>query len=432
MRLRCINLGIFISLITIICTGCIIDSAGGGVRRTDSAGGYRDVVFAEEYFLAVGSGGTIDRIDFDKKVTRLKSPAQETLNAAIFYYGRLILVGNGGTVLVSEDGGGFSAMNSGTKSDILDVAAIGGRLLAVGRGGLLLSSGDQGESWKKISSKVKNDIVSIAANESRCFAVTREGQILMSTDGVSFSVSDYNAEFEGYNEDKYWFDKVNILGNSFILTGSVQGNEGEPMIMGSSTGEVWMPTALTEINGEPLDSIMPITIADVGLNGDQLIAACDGGRLLTVTDCSVCNKMTTISDVNLNALASSPDMFVVVGDGFWFDVLSPDSVRMDDIQSEQALIDQQNGGIIVDVRTREEYAEGHIRGAVHIPVDEIEGSIGRIIPDKTVKIIFYCAKGVRAQTALTAARGLGYERVYNLGGIDAWPYDTEKGLDGAF
>ncbi|HCC35092.1 MAG TPA: hypothetical protein DEQ02_05455 [Ruminococcaceae bacterium] len=49
-----------------------------------------------------------------------------------------------------------------------------------------------------------------------------------------------------------------------------------------------------------------------------------------------------------------------------------------------------------------------------------------MVPDKSREIIFYCAAGGRAQTALEQALDLGYETVYNLGGISDWPYEIEK------
>ncbi len=432
MRLRCVNLGIFISVIAMLCSGCIdVPHSGGGAAGAAIPAGYRDVTSVEDYFFAVGTGGRIDRIDYDKKVTGFKSPAKENLNAVALIYDKYIAVGNAGTILVSKNLKDFTAVSSGTKNDLLGVAVLNGKILAVGRGGVFLTSED-GDKWQKVDVGVKEDIVSIGASMSRCFAVTREGKIITSTDAKKFTVQDYDKEFRGYNEHRYWFERVNVCGNMFFITGSVQGDEGVPLIMYSDTGEVWMMTSLAEVNGEPLDNILPLKITAIGLNGDQLIASADKGRLISITDCSVCNKMTVLTDVTLNALAYSAERFIVVGDGFKFEIQDPESVRMDDIKAEQALTDQQNGAFIVDVRTVEEYATGHVKGAVHIPVDMVAANIENIIPDKNAKIIFYCAKGARAQTALTTARDLGYTRVYNLGGISDWPYDTEKGSIGAF
>ena len=75
------------------------------------------------------------------------------------------------------------------------------------------------------------------------------------------------------------------------------------------------------------------------------------------------------------------------------------------------------GAILLDVRSDEEFAEGHIEGAQHIPVSEVASRLGELPKDK--KIITYCHSGRRAQQAATTLRENGYE-VYELGPMSAW------------
>ena len=131
-------------------------------------------------------------------------------------------------------------------------------------------------------------------------------------------------------------------------------------------------------------------------------------------------------------MALGDGKIVVVGDDFWFDILNDDELYQYNISPEQALADFLNGAYIVDVRTVEEYEASHIKGCIHIPVDQIDNALEKIIPDKSKKIIFYCAKGVRAQQSLEKALQLGYEKVYNLGSIDDWPYEKVSGSEGSF
>jgi len=114
-------------------------------------------------------------------------------------------------------------------------------------------------------------------------------------------------------------------------------------------------------------------------------------------------------------------------DGFWFDILQSGNFRQYNISAAQALEDFNNGAYIVDVRSYEDYSQLHIKGSIHIPLDELEAELEKIAPDRSSKIIFYCAKGVKSQKALEKALLMGYEKVYNLGSIDDWPYDTETG-----
>ena len=83
----------------------------------------------------------------------------------------------------------------------------------------------------------------------------------------------------------------------------------------------------------------------------------------------------------------------------------------------------QNGAVIVDVREAAELdQDGYITGSIHIPLGDISKTLPELVPDTGTEIIFYCAKGARAQQALEQAQALGYEKVYNLGGLSDWPY----------
>ncbi len=72
------------------------------------------------------------------------------------------------------------------------------------------------------------------------------------------------------------------------------------------------------------------------------------------------------------------------------------------------------GAIILDVRSKGEYAGGHIRGSVNIPVDQLKGNLHKL-PDKQTVIITCCASGVRSAAAKSALELNGYESVYNGG-----------------
>jgi phage shock protein E len=74
--------------------------------------------------------------------------------------------------------------------------------------------------------------------------------------------------------------------------------------------------------------------------------------------------------------------------------------------------------ILVDVRTTEEYASGHIPTAVNVPVDLIGGQPPS--HDTSALIVVYCAKGGRASAAAKTLAGLGFTRVVNFGGIFRW------------
>ena len=74
---------------------------------------------------------------------------------------------------------------------------------------------------------------------------------------------------------------------------------------------------------------------------------------------------------------------------------------------------------LIDVRSNQEYEEGHLDGAINIPLFNIEKDIEKVVQSKQDTVILYCAKGIRSMEAKKILENLGYERVYNLkGGID--------------
>lgn len=83
--------------------------------------------------------------------------------------------------------------------------------------------------------------------------------------------------------------------------------------------------------------------------------------------------------------------------------------------------------IILDVREQDEYDSGHIPGAVLLPVGTIdEETAVEVIPEKDSTVLVYCRSGNRSKTASSALAELGYTNIYEFGGINTWPYETES------
>ncbi len=93
----------------------------------------------------------------------------------------------------------------------------------------------------------------------------------------------------------------------------------------------------------------------------------------------------------------------------------------------KARLDSEKGIVLLDVRTQEEYAEKHIPNSLLIPVDVIEKEAPSKLTDKNAVIFVYCRSGRRSVTASEALIKMGYTNVYNLGGINDWPYETQDG-----
>ena len=106
-----------------------------------------------------------------------------------------------------------------------------------------------------------------------------------------------------------------------------------------------------------------------------------------------------------------------------------DTAGYQQITAEEAkkMIDELEDEIILDVREQEEYDEKHIVDAVLLPVGMIdEDTAEAVIPQKDTVVLVYCRSGNRSKTASAALAELGYTQIYEFGGINQWPYETEQ------
>ena len=92
-----------------------------------------------------------------------------------------------------------------------------------------------------------------------------------------------------------------------------------------------------------------------------------------------------------------------------------------DITKEELQTYVKKGAIIIDVRSPQEYREGHINGAISIPDYQIKRTIQRIVDKKDETIIVYCSTGHRSQAVQQVLQNMGYTNVYNVyDGIDIY------------
>lgn len=70
--------------------------------------------------------------------------------------------------------------------------------------------------------------------------------------------------------------------------------------------------------------------------------------------------------------------------------------------------------ILLDVRSNQEFKEGHIDGAINIPLCDVKNNVPKLISDKGKYIIAYCTSGIRSKKAQKILNSLGYRNVYNL------------------
>ncbi len=110
------------------------------------------------------------------------------------------------------------------------------------------------------------------------------------------------------------------------------------------------------------------------------------------------------------------------------EVEAPEAISFQSITPEEAMqrLDSDEEIVLLDVRTPEEYAEGHIPESHLIPLQTLEKEAPLQLADKDVPIFVYCRSGNRSLEAAKILVELGYTQVYDLGGIIDWPYDVVK------
>lgn len=90
------------------------------------------------------------------------------------------------------------------------------------------------------------------------------------------------------------------------------------------------------------------------------------------------------------------------------------------------LLQSDSSVILLDVRTVAENKELRIPGSLLIPLDTLGAKAQTMLVDKQAKIVIYCRSGNRSKEATNILIELGYENIYDMGGIIDWPYETES------
>lgn len=80
-----------------------------------------------------------------------------------------------------------------------------------------------------------------------------------------------------------------------------------------------------------------------------------------------------------------------------------------------------NDAVVLDMRSAESYARGHIVGARNVPMDELDGHLDKLAKFKNKPVVAVCDAGITSSKAVTKLRNSGFESIYNLkGGMNAW------------
>ena len=75
----------------------------------------------------------------------------------------------------------------------------------------------------------------------------------------------------------------------------------------------------------------------------------------------------------------------------------------------------------VDVRQPDEFAGGHVAGAINLPLGEIEARAAQVLPNRAAPLVVYCRSGMAA----AKLESMGYTALLDMGGVMYWPYELE-------
>ncbi|MBS6159816.1 MAG: rhodanese-like domain-containing protein [Firmicutes bacterium] len=102
-----------------------------------------------------------------------------------------------------------------------------------------------------------------------------------------------------------------------------------------------------------------------------------------------------------------------------------DFFKTPDINQELITFHNTKGGVLLDVRTPQEYREGHVPGSKNVPLQAID-TIRQLIAAKDTPLFVYCHSGARSSHATAMLGKMGYTNVKNIGGIVSYKGKVDK------
>lgn len=206
-----------------------------------------------------------------------------------------------------------------------------------------------------------------------------------------------------------------LINHKGMFTALITDKSGETRLVTSPMGTVWIDATPDYYAEADSDAPQTVNINDFCAVDDQIYLGCDGGWLITMTSCSKCTTIKKVCGFDIKTVDYS-DGKLELSDGENSAEMSIEDVRQYNIQYDAAMELVKNGASLVDVRSAEEFGAGTLEGAVNVPLDKFEAWLEGQSKDSV--IVVFCASGIRSQNAVEMAKALGYNMIYNLGGMD--------------
>jgi len=287
-------------------------------------GSYSNVFSQSDGFIAITNDGRIDWISDNGTVIKTKSLKGEEFQTALLNDEQLIVAGVQGSLFYFQNDAAFQKIESATTQTINCLAQFKNQIIAGYDNGELRIV-NPGEPFKSIKLSLKGNIVSISSNTSVCYGVTDEGEIIHTSDGLNWTIFDFNEVYDGYYK-ACSFEKVLVTPKQIAVIG--KNVDGLPVLFFSSVGNVWSERPLNYSDEQGFNAQLgeiPNDIYYDSLN-DQFILICTHGMIMTIPSCSHCNKIYKITDKNLRGISGNEHALILVGDDNFIMTINADTL----------------------------------------------------------------------------------------------------------
>lgn len=367
-------------------------------------------------FLAVGDQGMLLEISPEGESRNISLNEDLDFLSAWSDGNSVFVSGENGRIYRGDAALSFVMEETGCEENLTAGTSFLDREYCGGENGIILSSPDSG-IWERCSVRLSGNVTGMASSDDRCLVVTDAGEAAVTENGSTWSVLEYSE----YYQTEVSFHGLTYNGGNFWAYGDTDEGTG---LFYTVSGTVWSERDINYLEGSSAD-LSEIRILSFVSDGQQVYAWCEGGKLYAFPDCVQCNKETDVEGLTSGAAAYNGGKLLIAEDSAHIVVLDTDTAKQFLISAETAYQKQQEGAVLIDVRSREEHEKEAVKGSVSIPLDELEERLPEEYPDLGQVLIFYCSKGIRSQTAAETARALGYVEIYSMGSIDEWNYEME-------
>ena len=342
--------------------------------------------------------------------------SNDTLFDIATHQHELIAVGENGVLVYSIDGKTFLTRTVTKDVDLLSITNHhDGYCVSSSDGTLFNLTVRDDISYATIPTQLNEPIIALSYGNDTLVGVAKSGKILTIDASNEQTVRPITDFYDG----DFSLTDVAFSGKAHWILGQDQ-SLGIINVFISDNGTIWNRRIVNYLEGKMHRFDPPLIGNSICWDGQQALIACNFGRLLTLPDCMQCNTVTTYDCENLlNVISDGNSVFLLGTDGF-SKVQQTNASAAENLDIETARRYLDNGAVIIDVRSREEFGKASIPNSINIPYSELKQTISVQYPDRDQYLLFTCSVGVRSASAVTMLSELGYTNVYSIGPYTNW------------